>query len=320
MTIIKKIENRLIKYRYKFKRRKLLLFTYEKLLDLRFKNSLLIDYDYSCECILFSKDRAMQLHALLTSYYDNVKNPAPIHLIYKHTSNNHLKSYQELESIFSNRDIKFIKEKNFRNDILTIIKNMASSKIFFLADDGLFTEEFDMRDITKFNPLIGVFSMLRGLDATQLGNFVFQELPCFIEGVVKDDNKRCWKWENATNSPDWSYPLSVHGNIFSTAEMAILLDMLFFRAPNSLEGNLHKEYLYLFIKRYGICYTKTVLGHNPCNLVNAETINNLNNSGYSAKYLLKKWEDGYRIKYEDLYCKSYNEILNAKFNFTKREN
>ncbi|NQT11066.1 MAG: hypothetical protein HQ573_07860, partial [Desulfobacteraceae bacterium] len=40
---------------------------------------------YPAECIVFSKDRALQLHALLCSYSEKVASPVPIHILY-HTS------------------------------------------------------------------------------------------------------------------------------------------------------------------------------------------------------------------------------------------
>ena len=315
----KKVRNRIRKYKFKKYLLNIQKSRYEEIINLRNEYIPLIDNDNSCECILFSKDRAMQLHASLNSYYDNVINPVPIHLIYTCSSVSHFKSYQEIKNLFSGKEINFIKENNFREDVLNIIRNMISSKLFFLCDDGLFKEKFDMKDFTKFNPLIAVFSLWKGLDTTQRGTFQFQELPQFIEDIIVDENKKCWIWGNCINSPDWSYPLSVGGSLFSTKEMELLLNMIDFKAPNSLEGNLHKEYFDLFKKRYGICYNKSVLGHNPCNEVNSETINTINDSGYTAEFLLKKWEAGFRIKYEDLYGKSYNYVLTAKFEFVKRD-
>lgn len=36
----------------------------------------------SLEVIIFSKDRAMQLHALLSSYFDKIKSPVNIYVFY----------------------------------------------------------------------------------------------------------------------------------------------------------------------------------------------------------------------------------------------
>ena len=46
--------------------------------------------------IIFSMDRALQLCALLESYYENVVNPVRLIVIYKASSIEHLRSYQEL--------------------------------------------------------------------------------------------------------------------------------------------------------------------------------------------------------------------------------
>ena len=38
------------------------------------------------QCVVFSRDRPMQLHALLSSYFEKAKNPAPVHMLYSASS------------------------------------------------------------------------------------------------------------------------------------------------------------------------------------------------------------------------------------------
>src|SRR6478672_1092832 len=73
--------------------------------------------------IVFSKDRAMQLHAFLTSYMDNVENKSIVYILYKTSNSSHYKSYQELQKLFKNEDFVFIEEHNFRTQLLDILKN-----------------------------------------------------------------------------------------------------------------------------------------------------------------------------------------------------
>lgn len=317
MKGLRKIERKFRELKYRHRKRRMLLNAYESLLDLRTGNSLLIDNNSSCECILFSKDRAMQLHALLSSYYENAINPAPIHLLYTYSDERHKQSYDEIKESFVDKKIDFIFETNFKKQILDLIKNMNSSKFFFLNDDTIIKEKFDVKDFAKYNPLVAVSSLLKGLDQTRNTTYI-QELPQFIDGIISDSDKKCWVWESCPNSPDWSYPLSVGGNLFSTKEMAVLLDMMYFKGPNTLEGNLNKEYSYLFKKRYGICYNKTIIGSIPCNIVSSES-GCLTTGIFSVDELLEKWNNGYRIKHEDFYGKNFDDIIYAKFQFVKRD-
>ena len=52
------------------------------------------------EGIVFSKDRAIQLHALFASYFEKVKDPVPIHIIYSASTKKHEEAYAELFEIF----------------------------------------------------------------------------------------------------------------------------------------------------------------------------------------------------------------------------
>src|SRR5258705_11456418 len=57
-------------------------------------------FDLSCEGIVFSKDRALQLHALLSSYFLYVKNPVRLYVLYKTSNERHDRSYEELKIQF----------------------------------------------------------------------------------------------------------------------------------------------------------------------------------------------------------------------------
>src|SRR5829696_1488892 len=52
------------------------------------------------EGVVFSMDRAMQLHALLVSYQSRVANPAPLHVLYRASSAAHQAAYDEVLATF----------------------------------------------------------------------------------------------------------------------------------------------------------------------------------------------------------------------------
>ncbi len=48
------------------------------------------------ECIIFSMDRALQLHAFLGSYYDNVRPPLPLRIVYRTSTDDHYRAYMPI--------------------------------------------------------------------------------------------------------------------------------------------------------------------------------------------------------------------------------
>lgn|GEM_PF-6805731 len=70
--------------------------------------------------IVFSKDRALQLHALLSSYSEKVTSPAPLYILYHTSTPRHQKAYAELMEILPHQFlfIKQLSADSFRSDLL----------------------------------------------------------------------------------------------------------------------------------------------------------------------------------------------------------
>lgn len=254
----------------------------------------------TAECIVFSKDRAIQLHALLSSFVEKVTPPVPIHVLYDTSSEAHQQAYSEVERLFAGRDIRFIRqsaERSFKNHLLEILFSMACDRVFFLVDDMMFTEPLDINDLLKFDPDRFVSSLRMGKNLTRC--YVVQQdqpLPRFEENVVKDPDKIVWQWSQGLL--DWGYPLSVDGHFFERREVAAMAALIPFAAPNSLEDRL-QVFRPLFYDRLGIGYTKSKVVNIPCNRVQNE-IPNLSGDT-SPETLLDKWQQGYRIDTTRLY-------------------
>jgi hypothetical protein len=58
---------------------------------------------HPAECIVFSKDRALQLHALLSSYLEKVVSSVPLHILYHTSTPSHQRAYEEVIAIFLNK-------------------------------------------------------------------------------------------------------------------------------------------------------------------------------------------------------------------------
>lgn len=240
--------------------------------------------------VIFSKDRPMQLFALLRSYYENVTPPSALIVLYNASGKKYEKAYIELANYFIQYDIEFVKEADFKNDLVSIVEKVKNEKIFFLVDDILFIRKVDMNDYINCNSHNVIASLRLGKNLSRCyTSSVKQPLPEFL-AENSPQNKMKWKWSNGHY--DWNYPLSVDGNLFLTDEIEILLKICEYKAPNSLEKNM-QWFKSMFIGRYGICYKESVIVNIPFNKVQNENINI--SSNIRPEKMLKYWEEGYEI-------------------------
>ena len=249
-----------------------------------------VAYHNKGEIIIFSKDRAIQLEALLRSFYQFGKHPVKLHVLFNASTQEHTRGYQKLIQAYSSRSICFIEENNFRKDLIALFKKLEGDKVFFLVDDLFFKEEFNLNEFFSINPKKYVASLRMGSHLNYAYTLQKQQpLPLF-EATKEHPTMLCWDWQAAES--DWSYPLSVDGHLFDTKEIKLLVEELEYKAPNSFEEAL-QIMKPLFAQRKGLCYKQSIIVNNPCNKVQTE---NKNIHGQlSVEELNRKWLDGYRI-------------------------
>ncbi|MBU0663912.1 MAG: hypothetical protein KJ990_05130 [Proteobacteria bacterium] len=251
-------------------------------------------------CIVFSKDRAMQLHAFLTSFREMIQKPVTVHVLYYVSTPNHKRSYDDLQKLHSKHVAIFHRQKNnasFQEDLLSLIAGFDDNRIVFFVDDIVATEKINFADLLAFDPDSFVPSLRLGLNIRK--NYTVgqnQPLPEFHSHMAIDEDKIVWNWHNGFL--DWGYPLSIDGNIFSRLEILEMLKLISFSAPNSLEDKL-QNFMPLFSERLGVAYKKSRIINIPCNKVQSE---NRNISGdIHQDELLRKWQDGLSIDLEKIY-------------------
>ena len=249
-------------------------------------------------CVVFSRDRPMQLHALLSSYFEKAKNPAPVHVLYRSSSERFEAAYREVLSLLEGHPVSVTRETGFREDLLRTLRATEVDKVFFLVDDVLFIEDVDLADFTgvdtdRFVPSLRLGKNLRRCYTAQAR----QPLPPFVDGVTSDRDKLCWRW--AEGRFDWGYPLSVDGHIFSLVEISLMADASTFAAPNSFEQAL-QGFADLVRNRYGVSYVKSKIVNIPVNRVQSEENRNIAGKVH-PDYLLARWEAGFQIDFRTLY-------------------
>lgn len=177
------------------------------------------------DCLIFSKDRALQLHGLLQTIhlapYDTVG------VLWTASSERFRKGYERV------RWPLMAEQEHFELQVRRFVNGGTSDHIVFHTDDDLF-----FRRPPAPLPLIpGVVSLRLGLNTRE----------CFMNGEgnrwptstapaadIESGDWLYWDWRYATN--DYGYPLSLNGHIFRRSDIADLLDMdVRFDNPSQLE-------------------------------------------------------------------------------------
>lgn len=256
--------------------------------------------DIPAEIVITSMDRAIQVHALLASIYEKFNQELPIHIIYKANTDRHLKAYEDVKSIFKNKNINWVLQKEkatFKPQLLDILRSIKSQKMFFLVDDMVFTEDINVNDFTLFDSKDFLLSLKLGKNLNNCYTVGKpQKLPIFVNHNISNLDAIAWIWSKGEF--DWNYPISVDAHLFDTQEILAYSENVEYSSPNWYENNLQKYKVY-FENRYGLCYEKSKVFNMPINKVNVDNENT--HGDIDVEYLLNKWEEGYQIDYKKYY-------------------
>ncbi len=269
----------------------------------------------SCVAIVFSKDRALQLHALLSSYYHYIQNPAPLYVLYTTSSDRHEKAYTELIPLYAHYPVQFVRETTFKIDLENILAAISSYSLFFMTDDGIFLDKADLNDLKAFIHYGYTPSLIKGKDLTYC--YVQnkqQPLPAF---QTEANGLLSWEWKHSPGFSDWAYPLSVDTSFYVKQEIEHMIRAVDYKGPNSLETALHQTYLPVFLLRKGICYEKAKYVNVVSNVVNNEHANR-HTGFHTTEELLTAWENGNRILFEEFEGLTCGVAEVKKFSFVKR--
>jgi hypothetical protein len=250
----------------------------------------------SAEGIVFSKNRACQLHALLESYFHLAGHPAPLHILFD-AAGRHEKPYEELRRLFSKHGVFFVRQSDFRADLLNLLGAIRAEALFFLVDDIVFTRPFDLHDFCRFPTDTYVPSLRMGANIRR-SHTCTRDLPqpeFIARRQAGAETFLIWKWSEGT--VDWGFPLSLDGNFFKAAEITAAARHLRFTSPNTFETGLQKL-LGLYARRYGVCAEKSTILNIPSNRIQNDYRNMA--EGPSAEELLEKWNEGLAIDWRAL--------------------
>lgn len=253
--------------------------------------------------IVFSKDRPMQLDALLRSYKLAVTGNSRLEIIFSASSERYLSAYAEVEAAHRSDRMTFYSEAaygTFRGALETVMASVETSTMFFLVDDILFIREVDISVFASLASINVIPSMRLGRNITwsyMLGRLQGQPSlkrldlneECYPFGEQRDtDNLWAWRWRSG--QCDWAYPLSVDGNIFMTDVIRDLVRACDFSSPNTLEAGLQVFSAEVQLT-WGVCFNRSRLVNLAINKVQVDYENR--HGSTHQDLLLEKWVNGY---------------------------
>ena len=244
--------------------------------------------------LVFSKNRAMQLDAVLRSLRLHCRDADLLAttVLYAVSNNTHARHYAQLAR--EHQGVHFLEEKDFKGDLLSLIK--PSKFLLFLVDDNIFVREFSLEDAVgqlQATPEAIAFSLRLGRNTIYSYAFAnHQKLPKFDEvskGILSFD------W--TTSQRDFGYPFDVSSSIYRTSDMLPLLERVPFSNPNTLEGGLDGIKHDMVNQNVLLCFDQSVTFCNPINKVQSVLPNNRSGKRkrYAPSNLAEMFEQGYRI-------------------------
>lgn len=240
--------------------------------------------------IVLSKDRALQLYALLQTYARFVKNPAALFVIYNASNESHAKAYVEVEAAFQSSalELTFICEKDsFRESLIDVLKRVDTRNIFFLVDDIIFIRPLNLDVAASIDPFRVILSFRHSPHLRRSYTSAVSQMPPNFSPAPDSQNLLVFNWFEKGN--EWSDPWSLDGQVLSTAEVRVLSRLSNFKAPNTYEASL-KSFGDIIMGRKGMCYEESKILNLPINRVQNE-VENISGS-VSPEFLLEQWNMG----------------------------
>ena len=178
-------------------------------------------------CIAFSRDRAMQLDAFLTSLRSRAPDAfEPVLVLYRATTPAFGQAYDVLRR--EHPAVTWIEERSFRDDLLDAIVGGERFVVFHTDDDVFFAEvsPFEVRDDEA------CFSLRLGLNTTYCYPLDVEEQ---LHDPLIEPDRVSWSWREQAPGA-YSYPLALNGHVFRADEARGWLTGLEYGNPNELES------------------------------------------------------------------------------------
>lgn len=258
--------------------------------------------------IIFSKDRACQCDLLLSSMMKNAENLfGMVNVLYKASNKDFDLGYSRLIKKWK-KSVYFAKEENFKKDLIHLTHS-SHSTTQYLTDDDIFWRPLSIEEIDSINDVvshkdIGAFSLRLGLNLKIQDFYTSSSIP-YPEQMGKIGEALVWRHKHVQFHTNFSYLLSVDGNIYKTNDLIRVIDLFDYDNPNSFEGRIQK-YTDQFADLYA-CLEKSCVVNTPMNRVQDTCTNRAGEIyGISAEEINNLWLADYYI---DLNSMDFSHIV-----------
>lgn len=240
-------------------------------------------------CIVFSKNRAMQLDACLRSIERLAPYKGPIVVVYLATTPRFADGYEMLDS---GARVRLVEQgEDFQRDVMTALDPESEYTVFHTDDDVFFRGP-------PTAPVLpagfSAFSLRLGANTTYCYPLRrSQPVPATSgNGLVI-----AWDWTHAKD--DFAYPMSLDGHVFSTRLLLRMLSRARFTNPNQLEEELH---LRRYLAPAGmLAFRESCVVSIPANVVSATHGNRASGrADSSAESLNERFLRGERIDLDSM--------------------
>jgi len=242
--------------------------------------------------IVFSKDRACQLDALLMSIEAYAAGRFdPVYVLWTYSNPEYRVGYGICAE--RHRDVIFLHEVNFREDTLALLE--GKKLVCFFTDDDILTGPIyeEIEETLAWNRVLA-FSLRLGKNTTYCYPLSRdQALPKYR---VDDGGIMSWRWKEADG--DFGYPFSLDGHVLRVVDVQTAIQDRGFTNPNQLEDILAQRASIFFDRPLLASYQQSRLVGIPANRVNATHPNRFANGWrtHATAELNRRYLAGERIQ------------------------
>ena len=252
--------------------------------------------------IIFSKDRAMQLHLLLESLEKNSKDIFEISVLYKSTSEEFENGYLKVKEKFPYVNFVPESEKEFKKQTLELLNRGLKYSCFFTDDDIIYNSINQEQIITTLENDQDVFCFSLRLGKNTTNCYTMRANNVIV--LLSEENDIV-KWDWTKHYMDFGYPLSVDGHIFRTKDILKLSNLVSYQNPNTFEASL--QIFDNYPKSKMAAFSESKLVNSPVNIVqNVFENRKAEEYNYSTKELNDMFLSNKKIDYNQI---NFNNII-----------
>lgn len=281
----------------------------------------------STDLLIFSKDRPMQLYALLESVGRYVSGLNKVTVLYRTSSSKFDSGYQIVKNDFAHVD--YIQQapkpaKDFWPLTQKAIFDSPAPYIMFAVDDDMVVDEVDCDQCTQLldahDALYGFYLRLgSNICHSYAANKATPVPP--LQQVATSKHGAIYYWQFKDQQGGWGYPNTVDMTIYRKRDVQKVFDLfngtIQPKHPNDFEGWWHGYFSPSVMPLYGLCFHTSKIINVPANVVS--DWNNRHENSYSADELLRSFVAGYKIDIAPLHKFEGNAPhVAVNFSFIKR--